>query len=99
VSLIDRSRRIDIGLERLHDGLVHDGRVYFTTVNGQVAIADTTSLRVIEVIDLTRAHPQDMLLGWARGLMIEGDQMWLASRVSADQVPRERWLGVARAEA
>jgi len=77
VSLIDRSRRIDIGLERLHDGLVHDGRVYFTTVNGQVAIADTTSLRVIEVIDLTRAHPQDMLLGWARGLMIEGDQMWV----------------------
>jgi len=77
VSLVDPSRRIDIGLERLHDGLVHDGRVYFTTVNGQVAIADTTDLRVIEVIDLTRAHPPEMLLGWARGLMIEGDQMWV----------------------
>src|SRR6476620_5623556 len=38
ISLVDPSRRIDIGLERLHDGLVHDGRVYFTTVNGQVAI-------------------------------------------------------------
>lgn len=77
VSLVDPSRRINIGLERLHDGLVYDGRVYFTTVNGQVAVADTTTLQVIEVIDLTRAHPQDMLLGWARGLMIEGDQMWV----------------------
>jgi hypothetical protein len=77
VSLVDPSRRIDIGLERLHDGLVHDGHVYFTTVNGQVAIADTTDLAVIEVIDLTRAHPPDMLLGWARGLMIEGDRMWV----------------------
>jgi len=77
ISLVDPSRRIDIGLERLHDGLVHEGHVYFTTVNGQVAIADTTSLRVIEVIDLTRAHPSDMLLGWARGLLVDGNYMWV----------------------
>jgi hypothetical protein len=77
VSLIDPTRRIDIGLERLHDGVVKDGRVYFTTVNGQLAIADAVSLKVIEVIDLTRAHPPDMLLGWARALHIEGDHVWV----------------------
>ncbi len=77
VSLVDPARRIDIGLERVHDGLVHDGRVYFTTVDGKVAIADTDSLRLLEVIDLTSAHPADMLLGWARSLMIDGDHLWV----------------------
>jgi len=87
VSLVDPTRRIDIGLERIHDGVVHQGHVYFTTVNGQVAIADTDSLRVIEVIDLTRAHPADMLLGWARGLLVEGDQIWVGfSRIRPTKI-------------
>jgi hypothetical protein len=77
ISLIDPRRRIDIGLERLHDGVVKDDRVYFTTVDGKVAIADTATLKVVEVIDLTESHPPDMLLGWARGLLVEGDHMWV----------------------
>lgn len=77
ISLVDPTRRIDIGLERLHDGIVSDGRVYFTTVDGKVAIADTSTLEVVEVIDLTESHPEDMLLGWARGLLIDGDYMWV----------------------
>ncbi|MEP7377973.1 MAG: hypothetical protein ABI725_00265 [Chloroflexota bacterium] len=77
ISLVDPSRRIDIGLERLHDGIVADGRAYFTTVNGQLVIADIVSLKVVEVIDLTSAHPPDMLLGWARGLLIDGDHAWV----------------------
>lgn len=77
ISLVDPSRRIPIGLERIHDGLVDGELVYFTTVDGNVAIADTNSLEVIEVIDLTRAHPPDMLLGWARGLLVDGPLMWV----------------------
>lgn len=77
VSLVDPSRRIDIGLERIHDGIVHGDRVYFTTVNGMVAIADTRTLQVTEVVDLTELHPPDMLLGWARGLLVEGDRIWV----------------------
>jgi hypothetical protein len=77
VSLVDATRRIDIGLERIHDGLVDNGRVYFTTVDGKVAIADTATLDVIRVIDLTESHPQDMLLGWARGILVDGDNMWV----------------------
>ncbi len=87
VSVVDPSRRIDIGLERLHDGVVHDGRVYFTTVDGKVAIADTTSLQVVDVIDLTESHPDDMLLGWARGLLIDGDHMWVGfSRIRPTKI-------------
>ena len=77
ISLVDPTRRIDIGLERIHDGLVNDGRVYFTTVDGKVAIADTTTLEIIRVIDLTESHPPDMLLGWARGILVDGDKMWV----------------------
>jgi hypothetical protein len=77
VSLVDPARRIDIGLERVHDGLVYDGRVMFTTVDGKIAIADTATLKMLEIIDLTRAHPADMLLGWARGLLVDGDHLWV----------------------
>jgi len=77
VSLLDLTRRIPIGLERIHDGLVHDGRVYFTTVDGKIVIADLTELRVVEILDLTKAHPTEMLLGWARGLHIEWPYAWV----------------------
>ena len=77
ISLVDPTRRIDIGLERIHDGLVNDGRVYFTTVDGKVAIADTDTLEIIRVIDLTESHPPDMLLGWARGILVDSDKMWV----------------------
>lgn len=77
VSLVDARRRIPIGLERIHDGLVHDGKVYFTTVDGKIAIADLTELRVVDIIDLTDSHPPDMLLGWARGLLIDWPYAWV----------------------
>lgn len=77
VSLLDPSRRIDIGIERLHDGIVYGDRVYFTAVNGKVVIADTVTLEVIEVIDLASMHEPDTLLGWCRGLMLDGDRMWI----------------------
>jgi len=77
ISLRDRSRRISIGLERVHDGVVHGGHVYFTTVDGKIAIADTRSLRIVEVMDLTTAHPSDMLLGWARGLLVDWPYAWV----------------------
>lgn len=87
ISLSDPRRRIDIGLERVHDGVVHEDRVYFTTVNGLVAIADTTDLKVIEVIDLTRAHPADMLLGWTRGIFVDGSRLWVGfSRIRPTKI-------------
>jgi len=77
VSLTDPERRIPIGLERIHDGLVHERRVYFTTVDGKIVIADLDSLKVVEIMDLTKAHASDMLLGWARGLHIDWPYAWV----------------------
>jgi hypothetical protein len=77
ISLLDPSRRIDIGLERIHDGIVYGDRVMFTTVDGKVAIADTHSLAVTEVIDLRDMHDKSLLLGWCRGLLLDGDRLWV----------------------
>lgn len=77
ISLTDPERRIDIGLERLHDGAVHEGRVYFTTVDGKVVIADATTLKVVDVVDLTAFHPADTRLGWCRGILLDGPRIWV----------------------
>jgi hypothetical protein len=84
VSLLDPSRRIDIGVERLHDGVVYGDRILFTAVNGKVVMADARTLRVTEVIDLTAMHPADLLVGWCRSLLLDGDRLWVGySRMRA----------------
>jgi hypothetical protein len=77
ISLVDPGRRIDIGVERLHDGVVHGDRVLFTAVNAKVVIADTQTLKVVEIIDLNEMHDSDLLLGWCRGLLLDGGRLWV----------------------
>jgi hypothetical protein len=77
VALDDHSRRIDIGLERIHDGVVHGGKVYFTTVDGKVVVADTGTLQVEDVIDLTTMHDGERLLGWCRSIQFAPEGAWI----------------------
>lgn len=77
VCLTDRSKRIAIDLELVHDGFVHDGHVYFTTVNGCVVIANTQNLAIEEVVDLNCLRQDEAHLGWCRGLLVEGDRTWI----------------------
>jgi hypothetical protein len=103
ISLVEPSRRIDIGVERLHDGIVYGDQVLFTAVNGKVVIADTRTLQVTEVIDLMSMHDSDLLLGWTRGLLLDGDRLWVGfSRMRATRFRDNvawvkngfrRWLG------
>ncbi|MGF1668468.1 MAG: hypothetical protein ACFCVC_19575 [Acidimicrobiia bacterium] len=77
VSVLDKTRRIDIGVERVHDGVVHGDKVYFTSVDGHVVIADTATLAVIEVIDLNTADDEEVILGWCRGILVEEGSAWV----------------------
>jgi hypothetical protein len=71
----DRRIALDVGLP--HDGVLHEGRLYFTTVNGYVLIADAVSLRIEETIDLNAIHGPDVQLGWCRGVFIRDGQIWI----------------------
>ena len=73
VCMSDFSKRIDIGVERVHDGDVIGNRVYFTAVDGKIVVADTESLSVVEVIDLNEMEQVGCPLGWCRGLAIVDD--------------------------
>jgi hypothetical protein len=79
VSLLDPERRIAIGGERVHDGVVHDGMIYFTTVDATIAIVDSSTLEVVERHELGRTpgRDDDAVLGWCRSLHIEGEFCWV----------------------
>lgn len=77
ISLLDPHRRIHIGVERVHDGVVHGDLIYFTTVNGNVVIAHSKTLQIEEVIDLNALHPADTLVGWCRSISIDDGKAWV----------------------
>ncbi len=54
----------------IHDGLVHDGRIYFTAVTGEVAVLDAESLQVSGRYDLNEIAGSRTPLGWCRGLEV-----------------------------
>ena len=97
VCVTDLGRRIDIGIQRVHDGMVRGDRVYFTTVDGHLVIADSGSLTVERVIDLAKSHPRDTMLGWTRGIyVVDETRAWVGfSRIRPTKV-RENVGWVAR---
>lgn len=77
ICLTNRERRMEISGERIHDGVVHEGRVYFTTVDGTVVVVNASTLEKEEVIDLNAMHAEPALLGWCRSLWIDGERLWV----------------------
>ena len=81
ISLNDPARLISIGGERVHDGVVHDGRIYFTTVDGCVAVVDSSTLQVVERHKLrrmpSRRDDDDAILGLCRSVYIDGEHCWV----------------------
>ena len=70
ISLSRPGRRIDIGIQRPHDGYLFGDSIYFTTVDGHVAVANQKSLHVEAIHDLTKMHgSQQQVLGWCRGIL------------------------------
>lgn len=67
------TKKIDIGQERPHDGVVHGDRVYFTTVDGHVAIVNMKTQSLETLHDLNAIAALDTPLGWTRGLKILSD--------------------------
>jgi hypothetical protein len=77
VCLTQPSKRIAIDVGLPHDGVVHDGLIYFTTVNGHVVIANPRTLKIEELINLNDIHGPEVQLGWCRSLLIEKGKTWI----------------------
>ena len=77
ICLSNPGPRIDIAVQRPHDGYVSGDRIYFTTVDGHVVIANRKTLKVEETIDLNQVNGQSgQVLGWCRGVL-PLDERWL----------------------
>jgi len=70
-------KSVQIGIERVHDGVYHHGSLYFTTVNGNLVIADPVSTKTVETLNLNSMHQKDVLLGWCRGLYLDEEKAWI----------------------
>ena len=69
--------RIDIAVGNPHDGYVAGDKIYFTTVDGHIAIANNRTLQVEKTIDLnSMSGHSGEILGWCRGLL-PIDERWL----------------------
>jgi hypothetical protein len=80
VCLTTQGKRINIEVQRPHDGLVRGDRIYFTTVDGRIVIANRHSLEIDQIINLNEIHrsQQDVLLGWCRGLLpVDERRIWV----------------------
>jgi hypothetical protein len=89
--------RLDIEVGKPHDGIVRRGKIYFTLVEGQVAVFDAETRKRIEVIDLNPIcnPPKGYALGWCRGIEVLEDRYALVgfSRIRPTKlVENLRWL-------
>lgn len=70
VSLTSPGRRIEIAIERPHDGILFGDEIYFTTVDGHVVVADPRTAEVVRVHDLQQFDPESRAAGWTRSLLV-----------------------------
>lgn len=60
-----------------HDGLVRNGKIYFTSVNGSIVVADQESLEVVERIKYSTTDEGDRRIGWTRGIEVIGNRAYV----------------------
>jgi hypothetical protein len=78
ICLTRSSGRIDIGLETPHDGLVRDGKIYFTLVDGRLVVVDADTLRIDTCVDFKTCDDTNALLGWCRGVLpVDDAKLWI----------------------
>ena len=82
ICLTTPGKRVNIEVQRPHDGLVCGDRIYFTTVDGRVVTANRHTLTIDHIFNLTEMHraydQNDQLLGWCRGVLpVDERRIWV----------------------
>jgi hypothetical protein len=68
VCLTNPSKKITIGRELVHDGVVYKNKIYFTQVDGRIVIVNANNLIVEKVINLVEITNNIKKIGWCRGI-------------------------------
>jgi outer membrane protein assembly factor BamB len=68
ICLTDRQKRIDIGRQLIHDGVVYNGKIYFTQVDGRIVIVNASTLKVEREVNLVEISRHNEKIGWCRGI-------------------------------
>jgi len=80
ISLNGSGSRIEIALEKPHDGVLWKDFVVFTVVDGKIILANRHTLKVDRVIDLRSIQDRDqkVLPAWCRGVLpVDDNLMWV----------------------
>lgn len=88
VNLHDPSDQIYIGGKGgVHDGHVIGQYIYFTSVFGEIVIADSASRKVVDRVNLNEIEGTKRPLGWCRGFCLDGDIAYvLFSRLRSTRI-------------
>jgi hypothetical protein len=74
VCLTQPGKRIQLGGESPHDGVLHAGMLYFTTVEGELIVVEPNTLKVAQRIDLSEIDRGDKgSAGFCRGVLLVDD--------------------------
>lgn len=68
IRLTGDPRQIEVQGEKLHDGSVVDDKVYQTSVDGHLTVADLVTGKTLKVYDFNSMTGEKRVLGWCRGL-------------------------------
>lgn len=79
ICLTRPGQRIEVGIEKPHDGILLGDHILFTTVDCNLVHVNRKTLRVDQVTDLkTIDNEEKALLGWCRGLMaVDEHRVWV----------------------
>jgi hypothetical protein len=97
VSMSGSKKRIEIAVEKPHDGLVDDDRILFTTVDGKIIIVNRHTLRIERIVDLRsiQDHDRQVLPAWCRSILpVDERQVWVGFTRIRKTLLREnvRWV-------
>ncbi len=97
ITLSGPRRRINIAVEKPHDGLVRGERILFTTVDGKIVIVNRRTFEVQDLVDLRQIQDHDgqVLPAWCRGLLpLDQDKIWVGFTRIRKTLFREnvRWV-------
>jgi len=76
-------KRLNIEIGQPHDGLIYNGNIYFTTVEGNIVSFNGISQESRKVLSL-QSKSDYKVLGWCRGICVEESNYWVGfSRIRA----------------